>query len=119
MVQFGIAASPPETSKWDKPIVDDPVIIPNKQWTVTYATAGADTRTTQLFINTVDNTQLDDMGFSPFGIVTSGYNTVLSIYNPTPDNSNGVNQEEYTRLGNDWILKKYPEISMITSSSIL
>lgn len=119
VVQFGIAASPDETAKWDSAIVDDPVVKSNVPWTVTYATAGADTRTTQLFINTVDNSRLDSDGFAPFGMVTHGFDTVLAIVNPTPDSSDGVGQVEYTKLGNDWLLKKYPNISLITSGTLL
>jgi len=116
VVQFGIAASPAETAKWNIPIVDDPVLQSNLPWTVTYATAGPDTRTTQLFINTVDNSRLDSDGFAPFGMVTQGFDTVLAIVNPTPDSSDGVNQVEYTKLGNDWLLNKYPDISLISAS---
>lgn len=119
VVQFGIAASPEETKKWDNPILDDPVLQSNLPWTVTYATAGPNTRTTQLFINTVDNSRLDADGFSPFGYVKSGFDTVLAIVNPTPDSSDGVNQIAYTKKGNDWLLEKYPNISLITGGELL
>lgn len=89
VVQFGIAALPYESEKWNTIIPDDPVVVSNLQWTVSYATGGPNTRTTQLFINTVNNTYLDDYGFSPFGVVTSGYDTILAILNPTPNNTDG------------------------------
>jgi peptidyl-prolyl cis-trans isomerase A (cyclophilin A) len=90
VTQFGIAAIPAESSKWNTTIPDDPVLVSNLQWTMSYATAGPDTRTTQLFINTVDNARLDAYGFAPFAVVVSGFETVLSILNPTPDDSNGI-----------------------------
>lgn len=114
VVQFGIAAWPEETAKWDKTIPDDPVIKSNVQWTVSFATAGPDTRTTQLFINYVDNSQLDAQGFSPFAAVVSGFDTALSVTNPTPDNSNGVNQMAYTKGGNEWLLEYYPNVTLIS-----
>lgn len=119
VVQYGIAASPEETAKWNSTIMDDPVLVSNLPWTVTYATAGPDTRTTQLFINYVDNSRLDADGFAPFGVITSGFDTALQIYNPTPDNSNGIGQERYTELGNDWILKKYPDVDLVTTARLV
>lgn len=152
VLQFGIAASPKESSKvcgatnfapstsssinltlfrnclylrfvflllqWDTPILDDPVVKSNTNWTVSYATAGPDTRTTQLFINYVNNSRLDKQGFAPFAIVTSGFKTALNVVNPTPGDTNGVDQGKYYKEGNKWILKKYPNISTITCSSL-
>lgn len=118
VVQFGISADPKESAKWDTKIPDDPVVMSNTNWTVSYATAGPDTRTTQLFINYVDNSRLDASGFAPFAQVISGFETALAIFNPTPDNSDGVNQEMYMHKGNDWMLAKYPAISLITCSKI-
>jgi len=113
VLQFGIAALPAETSKWNTTIKDDPVLVSNTNWTVSYATAGPDTRTTQLFINYVNNSRLDASGFAPFGRVISGFETALKVVNPTPDSSDGVDQDLYSTLGNDWILQQYPNISLI------
>lgn len=99
VLQFGIAALPEETAKWNTTIPDDPVLVSNDQWTVTYATAGPDTRTTQLFINYVNNSRLDADGFAPFGRVISGFETALNVVNPTPDDSNGISQPLYTKKG--------------------
>src|SRR5579862_6922407 len=49
VVQFGMAADPAVTAAWDQNIQDDPVLTSNKRGTVTFATAGPNTRTTQLF----------------------------------------------------------------------
>lgn len=117
VLQFGIAASPAETEKWNTIITDDPVVMSNTNWTVSYATAGPDTRTTQIFINYIDNSRLDSMGFSPFARVVSGFETALSVVNPTPGDSNGVDQDEYTAKGNDWLLQSCPDISLITCGS--
>lgn len=70
IIQWGIAADPKKFPK-EPPIKDDPVKTTNARGTITYATAGANTRTTQLFINTSHkgNAFLDKQGFSPFAEV--------------------------------------------------
>ena len=45
--------------QWDKNITDDPVTQTNRPGSVTFATAGPNTRTTQLFINLGSNQMLD------------------------------------------------------------
>lgn len=97
VVQFGIAGEPDENRKWDRIIMDDPVKTSNVLGTITYATAGPNTRTTQLFINTRDNKGLDDQGFAPFGRIKSGMDVVEAIYNPTPGDSDGVDQDKYVQ----------------------
>lgn len=113
IVQFGIAADPNMTVKWDTPIPDDPYLVPNKKWTVSFATAGPNTRTTQVLINYKDNFELDHEGFTPFAEVISGFETVLAIFNPTPGDRDGVNQAHYSEFGNHWLLDSYPNISRI------
>lgn len=69
VVQFGISAVPKQNRP--SPIKDDPVIETNARGTLTYATSGRDTRSTQLFINTRKggNKFLDKQGFAPIGEV--------------------------------------------------
>jgi cyclophilin family peptidyl-prolyl cis-trans isomerase len=117
VVQFGIAGTPAENKKWTTPIKDDPVLKSNLKGTIVYATAGPNTRTSQLFINFKDNGGLDAQGFAPFGKVLSGMATVVAIHNPTPGQSGGVDQGAYTEKGNTWIKKTYPSINFITKAT--
>ena len=81
MVQFGINGNPALSAKWrEANIRDDRVTQSNKRGMITFATAGPNTRTTQVFINFADNTNLDGMGFAPFGKVVSGMNVVDALY---------------------------------------
>jgi hypothetical protein len=56
----------------------------------------------------------ENTGFAPFARVIAGFETALHVVNPTPDSSDGVDQDLYTAKGNDWILAEYPNISLIT-----
>lgn len=119
VVQFGINGTPAQNRKEQTPIPDDPVAASNVAGSIVYATAGANTRTTQLFINYVDNSFLDSQGFAPFGYVTRGFDTVQKFFNPTPGSSDGVDQGQYEANGNAWIKAQYPSISFITKVAIL
>src|SRR5579859_1514663 len=80
MCQFGIHGDPNISAKWrEAAISDDPVKGSNTRGTITFATAGPDTRTTQLFINFGNNVNLDSMGFAPFGKVIRGMDVVDKI----------------------------------------
>jgi cyclophilin family peptidyl-prolyl cis-trans isomerase len=62
MTQFGISGKPATAAQWkDKKISDDPrkPEISNKRGFLSFATSGKDSRTTQMFINLVDNANLD------------------------------------------------------------
>jgi len=83
VVQLGINGSPIVQKKWRSlPLKDDPVIpnYSNIRGTVTFAMSGPNTRTTQIFFNTVDNSRLDKEKFAPFGRVTSGMDIIDRIY---------------------------------------
>src|SRR5712664_3512 len=73
MAQFGIHGAPHLAAPWRAALIPDaPVRQRNVRGTVSFATAGPGTRTTQLFINYGDNHRLDGMGFSPFARVVEG-----------------------------------------------
>ena len=65
ITQWGLSLHDP-SSEFSQPIQDDPYgVQTNSYGTVCFATAGRNTRTTQVFINTnpYDNPNLDDLGY--------------------------------------------------------
>ena len=125
MVQFGIHGDPNVSAKWrQEKIDDDPQgAQSNKKGTITFATAGPNTRTTQLFINLVDNGRLDRMGFTPFGTVTEGMEKVVSQiytgYGEGAPGGSGPNQGRIQSQGNQYLKKEFSKLDFITSASIL
>ena len=117
VLQFGISGNAALNEEWlNNAFPDDPVLASNTVGTLTFATAGPNTRTTQLFINYVDNSFLDSQGFAPFCDVVSGMDVAEAVFNPTPDSCNGVDQGQYEAYGNAWIAETYPGINFITGA---
>ena len=117
IIQFGLSANPAVNAVWHSAnFKDDRVTQSNKPGTITFATAGPNTRTTQLFINFGNNTFLDSQGFSPFGQVTSGMDVVQKLYagyGERPD------QGAITTQGKAYLDKNFPMIDSIKSATIV
>ena len=117
VIQWGIQGDPEFQLKWrDKKITDDPVKQTNRRGTIAYATDGANTRTTQLFINLKDNPQLDKRGFSPFGEVVSGMDVVDGIY---PGYGQMPNQDQIQLHGNAYLQSQFPKLDYIQTARVL
>jgi peptidyl-prolyl cis-trans isomerase A (cyclophilin A) len=122
MVQFGINGDPAVMANWrDKPINDDKVVQGNKRGNITFAMAGPNTRTSQVFINFVDNTNLDGMGFASFGKVTSGMNVVDALnaeYGEGAPRGRGPDQSRMQREGNAYLAKEFSRLDYIKKATI-
>jgi cyclophilin family peptidyl-prolyl cis-trans isomerase len=114
IVQFGIPAIP--SKKYKTPIKDDPVTQTNARGTLTYATSGKNTRTTQMFINTRKggNKFLDNQGFAPIGVVVKGMDFVDQIYAGYGEKPN---QGKIENQGNKYLDKDFPLLSYISKTS--
>jgi peptidyl-prolyl cis-trans isomerase A (cyclophilin A) len=116
MVQFGINGDPKIQEAWrDANISDDPVTQTNRRGYITFATRGANSRTTQVFINFKDNSFLDQQGFAPFGQVISGMEIVDKInaeYRERPD------QGRIQFEGNAYLAKEFPRLDVMKSVTI-
>ncbi len=115
VVQFGINGDPAVHSKWDKKISDDPVTQSNKRGTLTFATSGPNTRTSQLFISLKDNARLDGMGFSPFGRIVSGMEAVDKI---TSEYGERPQQPLIEQQGNVYLEKEFPNMDYVKTAKV-
>jgi peptidyl-prolyl cis-trans isomerase A (cyclophilin A) len=123
MVQFGIHGDPAVNDVWQPArITDDPVKQSNKRGYITFATAGPNTRTTQVFINYKDNANLDAMGFAPFGSVVSGLKTVDALngeYGEGAPGGMGPSQPRMQSEGNAYLQKDFPKLDYIKSAKLV
>lgn len=130
IVQWGIPGDPELSAAWnsrDHPeaaIADDPVLQSNTRGRATFAMAGPNTRTTQLFINYGDNSFLDDprrvrgSKFSPFGEIISGMEIVDKLndeYGEPPGSLQGQLQAQ----GNKYLDQHFPQLDHILEAVIL
>src|SRR5882762_3867590 len=121
VVQFGLSANPAVNAAWEKATIpDDPHNQSNRPGTLVFATAGANTRTTQLFINLKDNgPSLDSQGFTPFGQVDGdGMKVVEMLYDQYGENA-GMDQENISKGGEKFIASHWPKLDTIKSATLI
>eukprot|EP00296_Roombia_truncata_P008164 JP446640.1.p2 GENE.JP446640.1~~JP446640.1.p2 ORF type:complete len:269 (-),score=96.09 JP446640.1:149-907(-) len=116
VIQFGIHGNPKVNDVWQNAdINDDPVKEHNTGGTICFATAGPDTRTTQVFVNMADNEFLDKQGFAAFGSVTQGRDIMHKIdseYGEKP------NQDLIQSEGNAYLEKSFPHLSYVKKAFV-
>jgi peptidyl-prolyl cis-trans isomerase A (cyclophilin A) len=122
MVQFGINGDPKISAKWrEARIADDPIRQSNRRGMVTYAMAGPNTRTSQVFINFADNTGLDRQGFSPFGRVISGMDVVDALnaeYGEGAPHGRGPDQGRIQAEGNAYLAQRFGQLDYVKKATI-
>jgi peptidyl-prolyl cis-trans isomerase A (cyclophilin A) len=123
MAQFGINGDTSIQAVWrGAQIQDDPVVQSNLRGYITFATGGPNTRTTQLFINLVDNTSLDRSGFAPFGRVISGMDVVDKIHNGYGEGAprgSGPEQGRIQMEGNRYLEQEFPRLDYSEMATIV
>lgn len=119
MAQFGLHGDPAVSGAWARAnIPDDPVKESNQPGYLTFAKTGMpNSRSTQLFINTVNNAFLDGQGFAPIGKVTEGMDVVVQLYSGYGKESN--EQAAIRSLGNTYLKENFPELDHIERARVV
>jgi peptidyl-prolyl cis-trans isomerase A (cyclophilin A) len=118
VVQFGISPYPSVSTAWQNATIqDDLPTVHNTRGAVTFAAAGPNTRTTQVFVNLGNNATLDQSGFAPFGAVVSGIDVVDKLYSGYADKPT-QQQGEMATQGNAWLNKNYPKLDSIKTARV-
>jgi peptidyl-prolyl cis-trans isomerase A (cyclophilin A) len=123
MAQFGLSPYPEVSKAWDQAnIKDDPVVQSNHRGFITYAMAGPNTRTTQVFINYGNNERLDRDGFSAFGMVTDGMEVVDKLYSGygegAPDGK-GPRQDLIGTRGRAYLEQSFSKLDTIKTATLV
>jgi peptidyl-prolyl cis-trans isomerase A (cyclophilin A) len=123
MAQFGIHGDPKVSAAWrERRIPDDPVTQSNTRGMVSFATAGPNTRTTQVFINYADNSALDGQGFAPFGRVVEGMDVVDRLfagYGEGAPRGRGPDQGRIQGEGEAYLARDFPKLDSVKRATLV
>lgn len=123
VAQFGLNGDPWVNQAWKTEfLVDDPVIRENTRGRVTFAKGGRHSRTTEVFVNLRDNTQLDANQFSPLGEVVEGMDVVdrlYAAYGDGPPRGDGPYQAMVEARGNAYLDDAFPELTRIVRATVV
>lgn len=122
--QFGIPGQPAVARIWrHQTFEDDPVNAHNVRGTFAFAMTGPNARTTQIYINTGDQSRQDQMGFSPFGNVSEGMDVVDHLYSGYGETSGGGmragHQDKLFEEGNAYLDREFPLLDKLIRCEIL
>jgi peptidyl-prolyl cis-trans isomerase A (cyclophilin A) len=124
VVQWGVNGDPKVNRSWAEiTMKDDPPKVSNKTGTVTFAAAGPDSRTTQVFINLGNNSaHLDTQGFTPFGEVIQGLENAMHFYDgygDGPPSGSGPDQKAIADIGNPYLEEHFPKLDIIKKARVV
>lgn len=123
MAQFGLSPYPEVSRAWDQAAIkDDPVVKSNHRGYISFAMAGPNTRTTQVFINYGNNERLDSSGFSAFGMVTDGMKVVDKFYSGYGEGApggHGPSQGLIANRGRSYLEQDFPKLDSIKTATLV
>ena len=123
IAQWGLHSDPGVIAAWKESfIMDDPVKTPNTKGTIAFAFKDKDARSTQVYINLVDNLQQDAQGFATFGRVVRGMDVVEKWYGAYGEDAGGGirggKQGPIEREGAVWLDRNYPKLDRIIRAHV-
>lgn len=120
--QFGISGNTTQQALWrPRPIRDeDRVVGTNARGTITFAHAGPNTRSTQLFINLGNNKRLDKENFPPVAEIVDGLQWIDQIHvtGEGGPQGPGPNQGQLQRNGDTYLQANFPMLSRIRTAKV-
>ncbi len=123
MAQFGVHGDPYVNYVWRRALLrDDPGVERNVRGRIAFARAGPHTRSTEVFISTVDNSFLDADGFVPFGEVVEGMEVVDGFhagYGDGPPRGDGPYGAMAQARGNEYLDEEFPQLTTLVRAVLL
>lgn len=123
--QFGYSGRPAVDAEWiEAGLPDEPPRASNVRGSVSFARGGPGSRGAILFINRVDNTQLDDLewrgvlGFPPVGRVVRGMDVVDALHSGYGEETMEW-EDSISTVGNTFLDRAFPELDSITTVRLL
>jgi cyclophilin family peptidyl-prolyl cis-trans isomerase len=131
VAQFGIHGDTAVSRAWrGKSFLDEPVKVVNQKGTLSYARGDPNTRSIQLFFNTVDNTPrldtLNRFGFPPIAQVVKGIGVLDSLnWEYGGKRGEGVrlppgpSQDSLRLQGNAYLRRNFPRLDYIVKARVV
>lgn len=120
--QFGMSGSPAVDSVWLRErMEDEEPRVPTGPGTLSYAMAGPDTRTTQLFFSYRSNEALDAQGFAPIGRLVEGMEVLYRLnaeYGEVQPEGTGPSFGCIASHGNHYLARRYPRLDSIGTARV-
>ena len=124
VAQWGFSGDPVLDSIWgEHPIDDEPTVASNVRGTVSFARAGARTRSYTMFINLVDNARLDSQmaggvaGYPPIGRIVDGLAVADGFYAAYTEDP--PRQDLIDEQGNAYLRATYPQLDSIIATRVI
>ena len=122
-VQWGLPADPELAKAWRYTgIVDDVVTQSNTKGRISFAAAGPNTRTTQVFFNRIDNVNLDRLGFAPFGEVVAGADVLQKMhggYGEGAPRGKGPDQAKIRLEGEAYLVREFGQLDRLVRARVV